>query len=599
MKKYLLFLLILAVFPLTAIAQQETPAPEAEETAVFVPQGEGICETDDVPLAQEAFSDELVPSAIQAGTTTRISIRSDGGQSSGGENYAPEVSADGRYVVFESDATNLLNAGNDTNDARDIFLHDRTTGQTQRVSIRTGGDQANGNSCAPVVSDDGRYIAFTSFATNLVDNDTNNTPDIFLHDRTTNTTILVSRTPSGGFPNNASHDPDISADGRYIVFWSYASNLVVNDTNNKTDVFRYDRTANLMELISVDTNEVIGNGHSSHPAISDDGTRIAFESEASNLVTGDGNNYKDIFLRNTGTSKTLRISFSTSGGDPNGDSWDADISGDGLYVVFVSLGSNLVNGDTNNVPDVFLRDRNVDATYLESITTGGAQANDWCEEPAISQDGSYVTFQSYATNLVSGDLAGTRDVFLRDRYHATLTRVSANTAGEIGNASSREPVISADGRYIVFSSKADNLVANDTNGDRDIFVHDTYTAPPPPPPASLGANYTNGAPGSYFAFTGEDFTANVAASLVINGRYIGPITVDSAGNLTFRLSSTGSTDEGVYAILVVQGTTSVVLAITLDTILPTRPLVDGGVLYSIPDGIALDTNIYLPVAIRS
>ncbi len=409
----------------------------------------------------------------QQGTTVRVSVSSAGAQGNW-DSYHPSISADGRYVAFESDASNLV-AG-DTNGYQDVFVRDRQFGTTERVSVSSSGAQGNSDSGlydAISISADGRYVAFTSSAGNLVSGDTNYTHDVFVRDRQLGTTERVSVSSSGEQGNSASEFSSISADGRYVAFASYASILVSGDTNNTNDIFVRDRLMGTTERVSVTSSGTQGNSDSYLPSISADGRYVAFSSYASNLVSGDTNNYTDEFVRDRLAGTTERVSVSSSGAQGNRDSFYASISADGRYVAFESYASNLVAGDTNGKWDVFVRDRQLGTTERVSVSSSGAQGNSDSGDYgiSISADGRYVAFGSYASNLVSGERNGYQDVFVRDRHAGTTERVSISSAGAQGNLESFDASISADGRYVAFASTASNLVAGDTNGYADVFVH--------------------------------------------------------------------------------------------------------------------------------
>jgi Tol biopolymer transport system component len=280
----------------------------------------------------------------------------------------------------------------------------------------------------------------------------------------------------GAQGNNYSGSPSISADGRYVAFRSEATNLVAGDTNNTADVFVRDRLAGTTERVSLSTAGVQGNNFSGYPSISADGRIVAFASVATNLVSGDTNQSYDIFVRDRLSGTTERVSVATGGAQGNNSSTYPAISADGNWVVFTSVASNLVAGDTNGASDVFVRDLVSATTERASVATGGAEGNGASGGPVISADGRYVAFLSTATNLVSGDTNGFMDIFVRDRSSGTTERVSVATGGAQENSDSFDSWISADGRYVAFESAASNLVAGDTNGARDVFVRDRAAA---------------------------------------------------------------------------------------------------------------------------
>ncbi len=229
------------------------------------------------------------------------------------------------------------------------------------------------------------------------------------------TTTRVSVSSSGDQIGAPSFDSDISAQGRYVVFSSDTSRLVAGDTNNARDVFVRDRRTHLTRRVSVTTNGAQSNNDSSQPSISADGRYIAFIAEASNLVDGDASQRLDVFVRDRVAKVTRRVSVATGGQGGNGPSYDPVISADGRYVAFNSDASNLVDGDTNGVTDVFVRDLERNVTRRLSVGAGGAQAHGSSVHPAISADGQYVAFQSPASNLVAGDTNAKPNVFVRDR----------------------------------------------------------------------------------------------------------------------------------------------------------------------------------------
>jgi Tol biopolymer transport system component len=407
------------------------------------------------------------PATADGARTSRVSEPSTGGQGNG-PSGDPAISADGRYVAFLSDASNLVPG--DTNDFADVFVRDLRTARVTRVSRSSSGAQGNGPASFPAISGNGRYVAYTSTASNLVPHDTNDSGDVFVHDRRTATVMRISLSSSGVQGNSWSSSPEISANGRYITFQSGASNLVPADTNDGWDQFVRDLRAGTTTRVTVsDTGRQIPGG-SSGAAISGNGRFVAWWSDAPNVVRGDTDPMSDVFVRDWWAGTTQRISRTYTGAPPTSHSYMAAVSHNGRYVAFSSGASNLVPGDTNAAGDVFVRDRWTGTTRLISLTSAGAQANGTSGELAISADGRYVGFESAASNLVPADTNEEGDLFLRDRRTGTTERISVSTAGAQGNLSSTGVTISADGRRLAFASNASTLVRRDTNGHSDVFL---------------------------------------------------------------------------------------------------------------------------------
>ena len=382
-----------------------------------------------------------------AGTTERVSV-SGAAEQADAESWADAVSADGRYVLFDSHGSKLVPG--DTNGQTDVFVRDRQTGETTRVDVSSDGKQArilpsHGTS----ISADGRFVVFTSEAGNLVPGDTNDATDVFVHDRQSGETTRASVTPSGGQVSGFSGDGVISADGRYVAFDSYARNL---------------------------GRQTARGSQSGSPAVSADGRYVAFASNAPNVVTGDTNRVTDIFVRDRKRGRTVRVSIGPRGRQArdvrsrNGSALPS-ISADARFVAFVSSATNLVSNDTNRMPDVFVRDRGRGRTTRVSVSSSGRQAKLESGVPVISPDGRFVAFSSYSA-LVPGEPAGVGELFARDLQAGTISLASRSSDGEAGDDSSTAAGFSADGRYLLFSSWAGNLVPGDTNGLLDAFVRD-------------------------------------------------------------------------------------------------------------------------------
>ncbi|HVS18292.1 MAG TPA: hypothetical protein VMT18_06815 [Planctomycetota bacterium] len=344
---------------------------------------------------------------------------------------------------------------------------------TSLVSVGAGGVQGDGPSLSPALSAGGRYVAFESSAENLVPGDTNHAQDVFVRDRVLGVTTRVSVSSSGAQANWNSYSPSISADGRFVAFTTLAANLVPGDDNGVIDVFVHDRLSGTTERVSVDSAGALGDGDGRYPTLSADGRYVCFESLSTNLVAGDTNDVEDIFVRDRLLGLTTRVSVGPGGVQGNGRSLRAGICADGRRVVFVSAATNLVAGDTNGAgQDCFVRDLELGLTLCASLTPGGMTGNGVCDYPAISGNGRVVGFESAASDLVAGDTNGVADSFARDLDAGRTTRVSVGPGGVQGDSLSLRAVPSFDGRFVAFKSQAANLVPGDTNGVQDVFLHD-------------------------------------------------------------------------------------------------------------------------------
>jgi Tol biopolymer transport system component len=431
-------------------------------------------------LSAAGLGAALLTASAAAQETTRVSVDSSGAESNGFSDTAA-VSADARIVAFESYASDLV-AG-DTNGNYDIFVHDGSTGITERVSVDSSGVEGNDASYWPSIAPDGRFVAFFSDASDLVFSDLNGQTDVFVHDRSTGITERVSVDSTGAEGNGGSGSfdyfgaPAISADAQSVAFVSDASNLVGGDTNGVADIFVHDRVTGITERVSVDSSGVEGTDGSFAQAISLDGNVVAFWSFASNLVVGDTNGQPDVFVHDRSTGVTERVSVDSTGVEgKDGSFFNAgpSISADGQLVVFCSYASNLVSGDTNGTADVFVHDRSTGVTEGVSVTSAGAGGNgsSGIYGPSISADGQIVAFTSLASDLVGGDGNGSYDGFVHDRATGINERFSVDSSGAEANEASYFSSISSSGRFVGFGSFASNLVTGDTNGFDDVFVHD-------------------------------------------------------------------------------------------------------------------------------
>lgn len=408
-----------------------------------------------------------------AAGTTRISTDSSGAQGNG-YSSVKAISADGRYLAFHSDATNLVTG--DSNGVRDGFVKDSVTGITTRVSTSSAGVQGNGDSTITSISADGRFVVFLSDATNLVSGDTNGAKDAFIKDLVTGSTTRINTTSdgtqTGGVTPYGDHPAVVSGDGRYVAFSSTDSSLVAGDTNGVSDIFVKDLSTGTTTRANIVSSGGQSDGFAGVEAISPDGRFIQFFSEATNLVAGDTNGSFDAFVTDTITGKTTRLSTSSTGVEGNGDSYSNGASADGRYFLFGSHSTNLISGDTNGEYDTFVKDALTGTTIGLNFSSNGTAGNGRSVPRGISADGRFVTFESTSSNLVADDTNGVQDVFRRDLLTGEVTRISIDSAGNQGTSASYAAVLSADGRFVAFYSDASNLVAGDTNTATDSFLRD-------------------------------------------------------------------------------------------------------------------------------
>ncbi|MFN8138726.1 MAG: hypothetical protein U0R49_02890 [Fimbriimonadales bacterium] len=405
--------------------------------------------------------------------TFRASV-SERGTQSNDRSQKPVLSPTGRLLGFTSWATNLVTG--DTNGWIDGFVHDLSTRRTIRVSVGANGIQSNGASVLEAISGDERFVSFYSEGTNLVPGDSNGVGDVFVRDLLSNSTERISIGQDGVEADAGSDHSCISENGRYIAFRSRGTNLVDGDTNGWDDIFMRDRLRGVTIRVSESSRGEQANLYSGRPSITSDGRYVCFQSYASNLVDGDTNRTQDVFVHDTWTRITERVSVSTDGTQGNSDSGVVSgiaISPDGRYVAFSSTASNLVSGDTNRTYDGFVRDRWLGTTVRVTVRSDGGQGNHGGGIAMLTDDGHYALLASPSTNLTDdGDINDRlADIFMHDMWSGETWRISNNTNGEQGNAQSEACVMSANGMVVAFASNATNLVPNDTNGFMDIFVH--------------------------------------------------------------------------------------------------------------------------------
>jgi Tol biopolymer transport system component len=405
--------------------------------------------------------------------TVRVSVAAGGGDPTSNSSW-PSVSSDGRYVAFSSWASNLVPG--DANDASDVFVRDLLTGTTTLVSVPPDGTPANGSSFTPSISGDGDVVAFRSDASNLVADDTEGHTDIFVHVMSTGLTQRVSETPIGVGANRDSLEPAISANGRRVAFSSMATNLVsvrVNVTGLCCDIYVHNLVTGRNRLGDPMTN---GKGASDSflPVLSANGRYLAFGSWGCGIADGvECIDESNVYERDMKTGTMTLVTRAYTGSVGFGCGANPAISADGTTVAFISDGSNLVPHDTNGAYDVFVRDLTTGMTTRVSVTSKGAQTNGGLGRVTMSADGRLIAFQSDAWNIVPNDENVVQDVFVHDMKTGKTTRVSVSSSGTEADAYSANASISPDGAVVAFESDADNLVPPDQNFTTDIF------APPP------------------------------------------------------------------------------------------------------------------------
>lgn len=411
-------------------------------------------------------------SSGQAQMTRRMSVDPKGNEVIG-NNLWMDISADNTLVVFSSDASTLV-AG-DTNGLHDIFVHDRVTGDNTRISVATGGAESDDGSFMPQFSGDGNLVVFQSWATNLVPSDTNGQPDVFVHDRAAGTTTRVSVTNGGAQLADGGRRPRISANGQYVTYlrdpnlnnkFRVIRRDLVAGTNLRVDVSSSGTPADLEVAF-----EPVA-------PISADGQIVAFVSFAGNLVPGMTGGMSNVFVRDMagGTTELISLGYlgDPAGGAEVGVTHSIDLSADGKQVFFTSWASNLVPGDTNGWRDVFVHDRTTGQTQRVNVGPSGEEdmggAGSFAGIGSLSADGTIVSFIT-AGALTPDDTDTVQDAYVRDLESGSLRRITQTIDGAACDDLNENCTLSPDGRYTLIQSWASNLVHGDTNGWRDVFLH--------------------------------------------------------------------------------------------------------------------------------
>ena len=400
-----------------------------------------------LPADDEPTDKEVGLHRVGAFTST-ISVAADGTPGNGSSSFG-SLNADGRYAAFVSNSTNLVPG--DENGFGGAYVRDRRDGTTERVSRTPDGGPPDGGAGSAAISASGQVVAYSSNASNLVDDDTNGEWDVFVYDRETGETTRVSVATDGTQGNGeSSGEVAISGNGRVVAFWSFATNLVDGDTNGIRDVFVHDRLLGTTVRASVSSSGAQANfaGSSSPPALSSEGHQVVFQSAATNLVPNDTNAREDIFVHDLLTSTTTRVSVPTGGGQANSDSHMPAISGDGTNVAFLSNATNLVSFDSNLMGDIFVHDRVGGTTVRVSVSSSGAQANGSSYYPTISYDGRYVAYYTSATNIPFNN-AG-RGIIHFDRLESTIVKLGGgNPTAPVISADGRHVTWPTGGQVVV------------------------------------------------------------------------------------------------------------------------------------------------------
>jgi len=440
---------------------------------------------------------------VAAGAFERVNLTSAGGEAADGVTWTPSASADGRYVVFASNATMIPT---DTNFDFDIFLRDRVAGTTTCISVNTAGVPA-GKSYNPVISADGRFVAFESFADSLVTFDTNASNDVFVRDLVNGTMARVSVSSLGVQAENGSDSsfPSISGDGRFVVFQSSAANLVEDDTNGETDIFVHDLPAGTTTRINVGPAPGLAeaDGMSSMPHLSGDGSTVVFRSFATTLTASPTNGNAHIFACDLATGAITLVSKNSEGDESDFDSGSPMTSYDGRYVVFESMAGNLAPGDdANDDPDIFLHDRQTGVTSRVSRNSAGVKQDGMSASPSISADGTLVAFTSNAGNLAPEASGDSFNLYVHRIATGETILISKGYDGAEGDDSTWEKAVFVEnGTAIVFESSASNLVRNDTNMTHDVFYRSLMAVSQPDNLLSKSASIGAGVGGDVYNTT--------------------------------------------------------------------------------------------------
>lgn len=412
------------------------------------------------------------------GHIEQVSLSSSGELGNGDSASYPvlSISADGALVGFPSVATNLVVS--DTNSQMDIFLRDRRTDTTQLVSLNSDGSQmVYPYTSVHAISDDNRYIVFSYHFGGVIPDD-DATDDIYIRDVINNTVERVSITETGVPGNGDSGNPTLSGDGNVVGYVTWAPNLT-GDSQYHHQAVVFNRTTNDLEVVSIGLSGEVGNQSTSLISLSQDGTVAAFRSSATNLVISNTIAYQHIFVRDLVSDTTTLITWGIDGQQGNQPSNYPYVAAGGDFVLFSSLASNLVPQDVLGYQDAFLYNIAEGTIELISRNQQGNFANNDSLACGISADGRFVAFVSGANNLIQNDTNSHFDVFVKDRQTGIIERFSIADDGTEADLSSTLCALSADGMTVAFASYASNLVPGTANSILDIFVRDGQASPLP------------------------------------------------------------------------------------------------------------------------
>lgn len=373
----------------------------------------------------------------------------------------PVLSADGHFVAFASIRDTLVDG--DTNGQTDVFVQDLRSGKVERVSVATDGTQGDAASYLPSISADGRFVSFASNATTFTDADTAKVSQVYLHDRSTGVTTLVSTSATGksttvapGATQGAGQQ-GVSDDGTRVVWEAADPAVAASDAALPPSVYVTEVASHTTTRLNVTPTGDLPDADAYNPVISGDGTHVAFDSRATNLVSGDRNGEADVFLVQLGDAELTRVSVRDRDTEGNGPSFAPSISGDGTRVAFQSGATNLADHDDNKENDVFVRDLAAGTTTLVSATPKGTTGSGRSENPHLSRDGLVLAFTSVADDLVANDANKAADVFFGKVRGGALQRASVRDAETEATGWSGAASLNADGTLVSFMSDATNL----------------------------------------------------------------------------------------------------------------------------------------------